>query len=151
MVANPPAGEPRISPYLCYADADHALEWLSRCFGFTERMRLTGPDGKVAHAELTLADAVVMLGSPGPDFVNPAATAERPIAFVHVYVDDVDAHHATAKAEGVKITSELEDTFYGDRRYMAVDPGGHHWAFAQHVRDVDPDAMSNWWEQETQS
>ena len=25
---------------------------------------------------------------------------------------------------------------YGDRRYGAEDPEGHHWYFGQHVRDV---------------
>ena len=49
MVANPPANMPRITPYLFYEDVASALEWLGRAFGFRERMRLPGPDGKVAH------------------------------------------------------------------------------------------------------
>jgi uncharacterized glyoxalase superfamily protein PhnB len=32
----------------------------------------------------------------------------------------------------------LEDLPWGDRCYQAVDPEGHQWTFAQHVRDADP-------------
>ncbi len=40
---------------------------------------------------------------------------------------------AATFAGGAKILDEPEDQFYGDRRYSAVDPEGHHWYFAQHV------------------
>ena len=56
----------------------------------------------------------------------------------HVYVDGVDAHFEHARAAGAEILAEPADQEYGDRRYAATDPEGHHWFFAQHVRDVDP-------------
>ena len=40
---------------------------------------------------------------------------------VHVYVDDVDAHHERAAAEGATIHLPPEDTPYGDRRYDTED------------------------------
>lgn len=147
MVQNPPEGYPRVSPYLCYPDGDEAVAWLQRCFGFSLRMQLKGPDGKVAHAELVLGgDGVVMIGCPGADF--RVADKDRPECFVHVYVDDLDAHHDTAKAAGAEITSGPENTFYGDRRYMVKDCGGHHWTFSEHVHDVDESSMEKWWESE---
>ncbi|MGH9018483.1 MAG: VOC family protein, partial [Acidimicrobiales bacterium] len=57
---------------------------------------------------------------------------------VYVYVDDVDAHYATAKAAGAHIVRPLADQFYGDRTYAAEDPEGHQWSFARHVRDPAP-------------
>lgn len=55
---------------------------------------------------------------------------------------DVDAHCARARAAGARIVAEPTDQFYGDRTYRAADPEGHHWVFAQHVRDVPADEMS---------
>jgi uncharacterized glyoxalase superfamily protein PhnB len=60
---------------------------------------------------------------------------------MYVTVDNVDQHFARAKKAGAKIFQKLEDTFYGDRRYGAVDTEGHQWYFAQHLRDVTPEEM----------
>ena len=71
MPANPPENMPRITAYLLYEDVAGALDFLSNAFGFSERMRLPGPDGSINHAELELADGVIMLGCPGPDYRSP--------------------------------------------------------------------------------
>jgi len=140
MPANPPENMPRITPYLLYADVAAASSWLARAFGLHERMRLSGPDGTVVHAEMELADGVVMIGCPGPDYQNPRCLGHV-TQQLYVYVDDVDKHFAHAKASGATILEEPADQFYGDRRYAAEDPEGHHWFFAQHVRDVAPEDM----------
>ena len=49
------------------------------------------------------------------------------------------AHCAKAKASGALISTDLEDTFYGDRRYTALDPEGFEWTFASTVKDVAPE------------
>jgi len=140
MPANPPENMPRITPYLLYEDVAGALAWLSQAFGFQERLRMPGPDGIVAHAEMELADGVILLGRPGPEYRNPkhlGAVTQN----VYVYVDDVDKHFERARRAGAVILVEPTDQFYGDRRYGAEDPEGHHWYFAQHVRDVAPEDM----------
>jgi PhnB protein len=119
---------------------DTAADWLMRVFGFEERFRMKGPDGKGMHAELGLADGIVMMGNPGPDYQNPAHRGGA-TQLVHVYVDDVDAHFSAAAAAGAHIVRELADQFYGDRTYNAEDPEGHQWTFCQHVRDVRPEDM----------
>jgi len=131
---------PRITPYLYYEDVAAALDWLARAFGFTESVRMPGPDGGIMHAEMRVADGVVMMGRPGPDYTDPAKSG-RVHQLQYVYVDDVDAHHARAKAAGAKILTEPADQFYGDRTYAVEDPAGHQWSFAQHVRDVAPEDM----------
>jgi uncharacterized glyoxalase superfamily protein PhnB len=45
------------------------------------------------------------------------------------YVQDVDAHHARARAAGAEITTEPADQSYGARSYSATDPEGHVWHF----------------------
>ena len=91
MPKNPPENMPRITPYLLYEDVAAALEWLAKTFGLRERMRLPGPDGAVMHAEMELADGVVMMGNPGPDYRNPKRLG-RVTQHLYVYVDDVDKH-----------------------------------------------------------
>ncbi len=140
MPQNPPADFPRISPYLYYEDVAAILDWLARAFGFQERMRMNGPDGGIVHAEMALADGVIMLGRPGPDYRNPKRLDARTQS-LYVYVDDVDEHFERARQSGAKILDEPADQFYGDRRYGAEDPEGHQWYFAQRVRDVAPEDM----------
>jgi len=142
MVANPPEGFPRITPYLLYEDCAAALDFLSRAFGFTERTRIPGPDGNITHAEMQLADGYIMMGTPGVDYENPSRHGHVH-ATVYVYVDDVDKHFEQAKAAGTKIISEPEDQFYGDRNYMAEDPQGQQWGFATHTRDIAPEDIAS--------
>ncbi len=57
-----------------------------------------------------------------------------------LFVDDVDAHCAHARAHGARIVDEpsLHDygaEYWADRSYGAVDCGGHLWWFTQRVRD----------------
>jgi PhnB protein len=138
MSQDAPADYPPIVPYLLYEDVPGALDWLTRAFGFTERLRFAGSDGVVSHAEITLGDGLVMLGFPGPEYRNPKQLGNA-TQLVHVYVDDVEAHFARAKGEGATIIAELEDQTYGDRRYIAEDPEGHRWTFAQQIRVVPPE------------
>ena len=126
-----------ITPYLLYEDVDGALAWLSKTFGFTERMRYPDADGRVTHAEMTFSDAEVMLGHPGPKYESPRRSGQVSV-FVHVYVDDIDAHFERAHGAGAEILSAVQDKPYGDRSYDAADLEGHRWTFAQHIRDVPP-------------
>jgi PhnB protein len=140
MPQNPPEGYPRVTPYLLYKDSDAAIDFLTSAFGFTEKYRMSGPDGKTNHAELELEGGLVMLGTPGDDYKNPTELGGR-TQTTYIYVDDVDGHFDHAKAAGAKIERELQDQFYGDRTYGAHDPEGHSWSFATRVRDVSPEEM----------
>jgi PhnB protein len=140
MPQNPPEGFARVTPYLLYHDCDAAIDFLTSAFGFTERVRMSGEDGKTNHAELDLEGGVIMLGNPGDDFKSPNELGGR-TQLTYIYVDDVDAHFERAKAAGADIQREPEDQFYGDRMYAVHDPEGHSWSFATHVRDVSPEEM----------
>ena len=119
-----------ITPYLLYQDAGAAVDWLAKAFGLQPDEVLKGADGRVGHASMTFGNALVMFGSPGPDFQGPRAAGHW-TANVYVDVDDVGAHYARAVKAGAKIIEEPRDTPYGARRYGAEDFEGHRWYFAQ--------------------
>jgi uncharacterized glyoxalase superfamily protein PhnB len=116
-------------PYLLYEDAPAAVEFLTRAFGFREVNRTVGDDGVIRNCELVgPAGGDVWLGQ-----MTPSGTS-----LVYLYVEDADAHHARAKAEGATIVMEPEDQTFGDRQYRAQDPEGHLWFFAHPISDDSP-------------
>jgi uncharacterized glyoxalase superfamily protein PhnB len=115
------------------------IEWLARAFGFVERHRQAGPDGAVTHAEMALQEGVVMLGSPGGGFRNPKRLGQVTQS-LYIYIDDLDAHCARARAAGAEIIEEPRAQPYGDRRYGARDPEGHHWYFASRMARPSPES-----------
>lgn len=142
-----PAGWPRISSAVFYTDAVAAIDWLCRAFGFEVRLKVEGEGGRIEHSELTFGDGVIMVGQEGsgdrPEhglMASPRSTQGRNTQLLGIYVDDVDAHCARARAAGAEIFREPETNDYGsehamDRTYGAVDLDGHLWFFMQRVRD----------------
>lgn len=127
-----------ITPYLLYEDVDAALEFLARAFGFEEVLRFTGPQGYVSHAEMRLGDGVIYLGDPGDGYRNPARLGGPTVLVGVSDLDDVDALCERARAAGAQISEEPTDQAYGERRFGAIDPEGHHWHFSQPIADVAP-------------
>ena len=121
-----------IFPYLLYEDVASMLDWLTRAFGFTEKLRFAGDDGTINHAEMEIGGSSIMLGDPGDDYRSPKNGGGWPTQ-LQVYVDDVDAHYERAKAAGAEIHMEPTDQPYGDRRYDTEDLEGHNWFFAQRM------------------
>ena len=145
MPARPPENMPRITPNVFYDDPAQALEWLSKAFGFETRTSMPGPDGRIIHAEMKVADSVIMMSpTSGSDaWKSPKSLGGSVTLGLYVYIDDVDAHCARARGAGATIASEPEDMFWGDRTYVVEDLEGHRWTFAQHVRDVAPEDMKS--------
>jgi len=125
-----------VIPALQYQDARAAIDFLCTAFGFEKKAVYEGEGGTIAHAEFTLGNGMVMLGS-----VNESAYGKllkRPrdaggvTMGVYAIVDDVDAHFARAKAAGAVIAREPVTQDYGGRDYIAKDPEGHVWTFGSY-------------------
>jgi PhnB protein len=142
MVKAQPDGYPTVSASLAIDGAADAIDFYTKVFGATERMRMPGPGGTVAHSELQIGDSVVMLADEYPDagFVAPGRLGGTPVG-LSVYVDDVDAVFAAAIEAGATVIREPEDQFYGDRAGQFLDPWGHRWGVATHIEDVTPEEM----------
>jgi uncharacterized glyoxalase superfamily protein PhnB len=124
----------RIYPYLAYADAPAAIDFLCRAFGFEERMRFSMPDGRLGHAEIALSGHVIMLASAHEEMGFNSPTLFTGVhSQVLVQVDDVEAHYQRAKEAGATIAAAPTDQ-HGQRMYRALDPEGHRWIFCNDAR-----------------
>ena len=134
----------RITPSLVVAGGDRAIDFYVEVFGATERMRVPGPGGTIAHAELDLGDSVLMVDDASPLMGTKAPPSRgldgTPVS-LYVYVEDVDATIERAVALGATLVRPAGDQFYGDRNGAIVDPFGHAWVVATHIEDVAPEEM----------
>jgi len=139
-----PDGYHSVTPYLVIDGrrASEALDFYTRAFNAKELMRMPGPDGGIAHAEMQLGDSRIMLAdeSPKMNAYGPNHYKGSPVT-LHVYVPDVDATTKQASAAGATVVRPLADQFYGDRSAGLKDPFGHTWHLSTHIRDVSVEEM----------
>ena len=137
-----PKGYHSVTPYLVLDDASRAIEFYKKAFGAQEIMRMQGPPGKIAHAEIKIGDSPVMISDemPGASDRSPKSLGGSGVG-IFLYVDDVDSVFKQAVSAGAKSEMAPEDMFWGDRFGKLVDPFGHHWALATHIEDVAPEDM----------
>jgi uncharacterized glyoxalase superfamily protein PhnB len=130
--ARPPQ-TPWLSPYLTVKDAEAALDFYQRAFGFEKQNAVPGPDGRIAHVEMRWQDALIMFGPEGAyggTCKAPATARVQPPVSLYVYCPDVDALCARAQAAGATVVVPPGDMFWGDRMCKIEDPDGHVWNFA---------------------
>jgi uncharacterized glyoxalase superfamily protein PhnB len=126
---------PAVIPSFRYRDAKRAIDWLGEAFGFQPRAVYADGD-TIHHAELTLGDGMIMLGSERPDDgYGPRAG----LGWTYVVVEDADAHCARARAAGAEIVMELTDQDYGSRDYAARDFEGNRWNFGTYRPPMAPE------------
>jgi uncharacterized glyoxalase superfamily protein PhnB len=137
MVVNRSAPRAAVVPILVYEDVGKAIDWLCGTFGFKERLRAAAPGGSLTHAQLDIAEGAVILGRQGAEFRPPRANEVS--QYVHVHVEDVDAHFEHTRQCGARILKSPADMPFGERQYTVEDPGGHRWTFSQSIADVAPE------------
>lgn len=137
-----PDGYHTVTPYLIVKGAASALEFYKRAFGATELLRMPGPGGCVAHAEIRVGDSPIMLADEFPDsgYRGPQSLGGSPVGIL-LYVEDVDARFRQAVAAGGKVVKPVTDQFYGDRSGTLEDPFGHVWTIATHKEDLSPEEI----------
>ena len=131
-----------VTPHLVCDGAADAIEFYKKAFNAVETARMQTPDGKIMHASVRIGDSAVMLVDEFPDYgsVGPKKLNGSPVT-LHVYVPDADRAFAQAVAAGATVRMPLENQFWGDRYGQVVDPFGHIWSIATHVKDVTPEEM----------
>lgn len=126
-----------IIPGMRYRDAPAAIDWLCRAFGFCPRLVVPDDRGGIAHAQLTLGNGMIMLGSVRlpEEYDGLVKTPEEAGANTqapYIVIEEIDEHYRLAVAAGAEIVYEIADQDYGGRLYTARDPEGYLWNFGSY-------------------
>jgi len=141
-----PDGASVLIPRLCCQDVAAEIDFCKNTFGAVERVRRPGPDGRVAHAMLTIGPAMIMMEAEWPGLATraPKSDGSSPVV-IYVYVEDVDQTVERAVAGGAKILFPVENQFWGDRIGWVMDPAGHVWTIASRIEETTEGERQNRW------
>jgi len=115
----------RLSIALHYEDPAGAARWLARVFRLGSWSGIPAEGEDSFWVELHHGNVALILFPLGGKRLAGAPATHVP----WVYVDDLDAHHAHAKAAGATNVSDIEQ--HGYRAYTAEDLEGNRWSFLQ--------------------
>ncbi len=131
-----------VTPHLVCDGAVKAMEFYKKAFGAVELSKLTTPDGKlmngclrIGNAAIMLVDAFPQMGSKDPKTLGGTAVT------IHLQVPDVDASFKQVVDAGATPMMPPADMFWGDRYGVVVDPFGHQWSIATHIKDLSHDEI----------
>jgi PhnB protein len=141
-----PAGQENLIPHLICEHCTEAIEFYKKAFGAEEVRRMMAPDGRrVMHASIRIGNSFVFLVDDFPEFCggksqSPKGLSGTPVS-LHQYVTDCDAAIKRAQDAGATVLMPASDMFWGDRFGVVIDPFGHKWAFATHLKDLTSDQV----------
>jgi PhnB protein len=117
-----------VFPYLAIRGASEAIAFYRSVFGAEVRYEMAAEEGRVAHAELGLGPAVVMVSDeyPGAGIHSPSHWGGTPVR-LHLHVDDVDGIAESAVQAGATVLRGPRDESHGERQCLLRDPWGHEW------------------------
>ena len=129
-----PKGFHTITPNIVVADAELAVAFLKKAFGFAENYRLTLSSGKITHCELKLGDSVLNLGESMEGWPAHGLIAQ-------IYVENSDELFRRAVDAGAKVLMPMTDMFFGSREGRIADPFGNVWTIATLQEELEPKEM----------
>jgi PhnB protein len=135
-----PPGVNPLTPILVLRNIEEALDFYQKAFGFKLRNVMRGPENVILHAEMSQVDSQIMMGPESPERGAFAPSGPSPVT-LYLLVADVDAIADQARLHGGNIVQPPTDMFWGDRTAVIIDPEGHKWMIATHVKDIPFDQM----------
>jgi uncharacterized glyoxalase superfamily protein PhnB len=136
MIRNRSVPVDTIIPHVAYQNVGSEIAWLTRVFGFRENYRYGDP-GQEGGAQMQAGGAYLMVMQAMGN--SSSAQLGFRTQSLMIFIEDVEAHVAHAKAEGATIFEEPHETGYGEFQYGALDCDGHRWLFSRHARDLAPE------------
>ena len=135
-----------VIPRLFCRDVAAAIDFCTNTFGAVAGTPRPGPDGKAAHALLTIGPAMIMIEAEWPNLASRAPTPDgsSPVV-IFVYVEDVDRTVERAVAGGARVLIPAANQFWGDRTAWVMDPSGHVWTIATRVEETSEDQRQERW------
>ena len=142
-----PEGASAIIPRLYCRDVAAEIDFCKNTFDAVEGVRRPGPDGKAAHAMLTIGSAMLMIEAEWPTLPSraPKPDGSSPVV-IFVYVEDVDKTVEKGVAGGAKILYPVQDQFWGDRIGWIMDPEGHVWTIATRIEETTEKQRQERWD-----
>ncbi|HEX8696218.1 MAG TPA: VOC family protein [Longimicrobium sp.] len=136
----PPVRE--VFPYLCVRGAARAIDWYTQVFGARETFRMQEAGGRVAHAELQLGPATLMIADEHPEhgIHSPQAFGGTGLT-IHLHVQNVDELVERAAAAGATVLRPPTDYDHGERQARLRDPFGHEWLLGHQIESVPPEEI----------
>ena len=137
MPQSPQTGSTLI-PSLRYRDANAAIDFLERAFGFVRHAVYPGENNTVGHAELRHGSGMIMLGSatnlsPNARFyATPEEIDGRVTSPLYIIVPDCNPVWESAKAAGAEVVMELQTMSYGGQSFTVRDPEGYLWSVGEY-------------------
>ena len=126
-----------IIPTMKYQNAQSAIAWLCRVFGFEKHFVVQGENNNIAHAQLIMGKAMIMLGSVSNDEYGAVIQSPKNLnglntQVTYIVVERIDEYYQRAIQEGAEIVFEIKDEEYGGRVYTCRDIEGHIWSFGSY-------------------
>jgi PhnB protein len=132
-----PKGWHNVTAGITVRDAAAAIDFYKRAFGAEEVERMTGPSGKIVHAELRIGDSIVMLND---EFEQSPCKSPQTLggstAALNIYVPNVDTTFERAIQAGAQVHRPVDNMFWGDRYGSLIDPFGQVWSISTHQEDL---------------
>jgi uncharacterized glyoxalase superfamily protein PhnB len=127
----------RLAIAIYYAKPVAAAHWLASVFGLRTPGELPTEEGGRHWIEFLAGNCSVIIAGLSDDGMGragsrPGSPPPDGTAATHVpwiFVDDLDAHFARSEAGGATIVQGIHQ--HGYRAYVADDPEGRRWTFAQ--------------------
>jgi uncharacterized glyoxalase superfamily protein PhnB len=127
-----------VIPNLRYSDALKMIDWLELAFGFEKHAVYMAGETKVAHAQMTFGNGMIMLGSVdngsmlAPLLAQPGEIGNRETQTAYLIVSDCEPIYATAKAASAEMIDDLKAKEYGGKGFTCRDPEGHIWSIGEY-------------------
>jgi len=142
-----PANSSVVMPRLVCGDPAAAVRFLTSVFDATPVNERPGPDGRLAHALLTIGPAMIMIEREWDTLPSRAPSRDgRSPVVIFLYVPDVDETVARAVDAGADVLVPLQDQFWGDRIAWLMDPSGHVWTVASRIEETTADERTARWD-----
>jgi predicted enzyme related to lactoylglutathione lyase len=123
----PSVPRPAALPYLTVANARAAIAWYVEALGAAVvGDPVVMADGRIGHAELTLAGGVLYLADEYPEIGLKAPAPQSVSVSLLLQVADTDAALERVRRSGAQVQREPYES-YGTRNAAIVDPFGHRW------------------------
>jgi PhnB protein len=135
-----------VIPRLFCRDPAAEMAFCAEVFDAADLGSRPGPDGRVAHALMTIGPAMIMIEHEWPTLPSraPGLDGRSPVV-IFVYVGDVDRVVERAVARGAQVLVPAQDQFWGDRTAWIMDPSGHVWTVATRIEEpTDEERQARW-------